>query len=124
MADYRQHRGVYELEAEGSAYLLVHELEITEQSDLSESRACIRGWLGRREAPEASSGKFHDDRRHLACRSPSAGGGTYFTSPFALPVLRLSHEARVTAVRMKRGALIFMHSSMYEETMVTLGDAP
>lgn len=54
LAEYRQHQGIYELEAEGSAYILVNELEITEQSDLAESRAYIRGWLGRDEAPDTS----------------------------------------------------------------------
>lgn len=54
MAQYRTHRGVMELEAEGSAYLLGNELEVVDADSLSESRAYIRGWLSHREAPETS----------------------------------------------------------------------
>lgn len=54
MADYRTHRGVMELEAEGSAYLLGNELEVVDQDALSESRAYIQGWLRGDEAPDTS----------------------------------------------------------------------
>jgi hypothetical protein len=54
MNEYRQHRGLYELEAEASAYILMNELGIAEADDLAESRTYIRHWIGEREVPEAN----------------------------------------------------------------------
>ena len=52
--EYLQHRGLHELEAEGSAYILMNELGIAEPDELAESRTYIRHWIGDREVPEAN----------------------------------------------------------------------
>lgn len=45
LQEYRQHKGVREFQAEGSAYLVLNELDATDQMDAAESRAYIQGWL-------------------------------------------------------------------------------
>ncbi len=49
--EYSQHRGLMEFQAEAAAYLLAHELELTDW-DASESRAYVRNWLGDNEVGE------------------------------------------------------------------------
>lgn len=44
-AEYVKHRGMFEFEAEASAYLVINELQLTEQADMSESRAYLQSWL-------------------------------------------------------------------------------
>lgn len=44
VGDYQSHRGIKEFQAEAVAYLLAHELDLTDW-DASESRAYVRGWL-------------------------------------------------------------------------------
>lgn len=44
LAEYKQHRGIREFQAEAVAYLLAHEVELTDW-DAAESRAYIQGWL-------------------------------------------------------------------------------
>ena len=44
IAEYSGHRGIKEFQAEAVAYLLAHELDLTDW-DASESRAYVRGWL-------------------------------------------------------------------------------
>jgi len=44
IAEYSSHRGIKEFQAEAVAYLLAHELDLTDW-DASESRAYVRGWL-------------------------------------------------------------------------------
>lgn len=43
-AEYKTHRGIMEFQAEAVAYLLAHEVELTDWN-ASESRAYIQGWL-------------------------------------------------------------------------------
>jgi len=43
--EYASHRGIMEFQAEAVAYIVSHELELTDW-DASESRAYVRGWLG------------------------------------------------------------------------------
>lgn len=52
--EYRSHRGLKEFEAEGSAYLAMHELDLGDHMDPAESRAYIRGWLGSRTPSDQS----------------------------------------------------------------------
>lgn len=47
-------RGIRELEAEGTAYLTMTELGLTEFFNPSESRAYIQGWIGGDEVPDRS----------------------------------------------------------------------
>ncbi|HNJ78241.1 MAG TPA: hypothetical protein PKX56_02715 [Marmoricola sp.] len=49
--EYQQHRGLMEFQAEATAYLLAHELDLTDW-DASESRAYVRNWLGENEVSE------------------------------------------------------------------------
>jgi antirestriction protein ArdC len=52
--DYQQHRGVYEFEAEGSAYLVCNEIGQQTDAQATESRGYIQGWLrGDRPADES-----------------------------------------------------------------------
>ena len=51
---YEQHRGLYEFEAESTAYLGMHELELDEYMNPAESRSYIHSWL-RGETPPDSS---------------------------------------------------------------------
>lgn len=53
-SDYRQHRGIREFEAEGSAFLVMNELADPEQWDRAESRAYIQNWLNGERPPEQS----------------------------------------------------------------------
>lgn len=45
LGEYGQHRGVMEFQAEASAYLVGHELELMDEESASSSRAYIRHWL-------------------------------------------------------------------------------
>lgn len=54
LVEYRTHRGLFEFEAEGSAYLLMNELGSTDQFDAAESRHYIQEWLRGEEPPESS----------------------------------------------------------------------
>lgn len=47
-------RGLREFEAEGTAYLSLTELGLSEMFDAAESQAYIAGWLGRQEVPDRS----------------------------------------------------------------------
>jgi hypothetical protein len=49
--DYRSHRGLMEFGAEGTAYLVLNELEAHDQMDAAESRLYIQQWL-KDERPE------------------------------------------------------------------------
>lgn len=44
VAEYKSHRGLFEFEAEAVAYLMAHEVELTDWN-ASESRAYIQSWL-------------------------------------------------------------------------------
>ena len=52
--DYVKHRGLAEFEAEGTAYLVMNELELGEAWDASESRAYVQNWL-RGDRPDDKS---------------------------------------------------------------------
>lgn len=45
-AEYEQHRGVQEFQAEAVAYICLNELEALDSFDASESRGYIQSWLG------------------------------------------------------------------------------
>lgn len=51
IAEYSTHRGIKEFQAEAVAYLLAHELDLTDW-DASESRAYVRQWLDGGEVSE------------------------------------------------------------------------
>lgn len=51
---YQQHRGLWEFEAEGTAYLGIHELGLDDQMNPAESRAYIQNWLGKDTPPDSS----------------------------------------------------------------------
>lgn len=53
-AEYQQHRGHFEFEAEGSAYLVMNELDVLTESEAVESRGYIQGWMRGAEAKESS----------------------------------------------------------------------
>lgn len=56
MAEYTKHRGRFEFEAEGAAYLILNELGALEKFNAAESRAYIQGWLSREaEKPDEKS---------------------------------------------------------------------
>ena len=48
--EYLQHRGLFEFEAEGTAYLVMNEIGAHDQFDAGDSRAYIQEWL-RNERP-------------------------------------------------------------------------
>lgn len=52
--EYEQHRGIKEFEAEGSAYLVLNELNQLPEEQASVSRAYIRTWLQGEKPPEKS----------------------------------------------------------------------
>lgn len=54
LQEYRTHRGIYEFEAEGSAYLIMNELGATDQFDADESRHYIQSWLKGQRPDEKS----------------------------------------------------------------------
>lgn len=54
LQEYRTHRGLYEFEAEGSAYLIMNELGATDQFDADESRHYIQSWLQGQKPDEKS----------------------------------------------------------------------
>jgi antirestriction protein ArdC len=54
LQEYRVHRGLYEFEAEGSAYLIMNELGATDQFDAAESRHYIQTWLKDQQPDEKS----------------------------------------------------------------------
>lgn len=51
---YAEHRGLFEFEAESTAYLGLHEIGEDAHMDASESRAYIQNWLGGETPPESS----------------------------------------------------------------------
>jgi hypothetical protein len=53
-SDYENHRGLYEFEAEGTAHLVMKELEQLDDDTASESRAYIQQWLGRERPPDSA----------------------------------------------------------------------
>ena len=54
LAQYALHRGLFEFEAEGTAYLAVHELGEVDKMNDSESRAYIQGWLKGQRPPDSA----------------------------------------------------------------------
>lgn len=73
--EYLQHRGLFEFEAESTAYLGLHEIGEDAHMDASESRAYIQNWLGGETPPDSSirkvfklvdlirrAGYVHDDQ--------------------------------------------------------------
>lgn len=44
-SEYMQHRGLFEFQAEATAYLVMNELDLLEFMNASESRAYVQGWL-------------------------------------------------------------------------------
>lgn len=54
LQEYAGHRGLYEFEAEGSAYLIMNELGATDQFDAAESRHYIQTWLKDQQPDEKS----------------------------------------------------------------------
>lgn len=54
LQEYGAHRGLYEFEAEGSAYLIMNELGATDQFDADESRHYIQHWLQGEQPDEKS----------------------------------------------------------------------
>ena len=54
LTEYQTHRGLFEFEAEGAAYLLMNELDSTDQFNAAESRQYIQTWLQGEEPPESS----------------------------------------------------------------------
>lgn len=54
MAEYQGHRGLYEFQAEATAYLVLNDLGALEQFDPAESRAYIQTWLRGEEPPESA----------------------------------------------------------------------
>lgn len=49
---YKQHRGLFEFQAEGVAYIAGHDLELTEHFDAAESRRYVQSWLSGQEPSE------------------------------------------------------------------------
>lgn len=56
IGEYRAHRGMKEFEAEGTAYLVLNELGVTDKFNAAESRSYIQTWL-RDEKPDEKSVK-------------------------------------------------------------------
>jgi hypothetical protein len=54
LGEYALHRGLFEFEAEGTAYLALHELGEDDKMDASESRAYIQTWLRGENPPDSS----------------------------------------------------------------------
>ena len=54
IGDYQTHRGIFEFEAEATAYLGMHELELDHLMDPAESRAYIQGHLQGETPPDSS----------------------------------------------------------------------
>lgn len=54
LEEYEQHRGLWEFEAEGTAYLGMHELGLDNEMNPAESRAYIQDWLSGETPPETS----------------------------------------------------------------------
>lgn len=54
IAEYEQHRGVMEFEAEATAFLTLKELSATDQFNESESRAYVQNWMKGERPPEPS----------------------------------------------------------------------
>ncbi|CAH0155706.1 hypothetical protein SRABI26_00824 [Arthrobacter sp. Bi26] len=45
LAEYGNHRGIFQFEAEGSAYLIMNKSGATDQFDADESRHYVQSWL-------------------------------------------------------------------------------
>lgn len=54
LALYQSHRGTFELEAEGSAYLTMNELEVLTEDVATVSRGYLQGWLRGKKPSEQS----------------------------------------------------------------------
>ena len=54
IAEYEQHRGMYEFEAEGTSHLVLNELGQLPEEQASVSRAYIQSWLKGEKPPEKS----------------------------------------------------------------------
>jgi antirestriction protein ArdC len=54
IGEYATHRGVKEFEAEGTAYLVMNELELLDEETATRSRGYIRHWLHEERPPEPS----------------------------------------------------------------------
>jgi antirestriction protein ArdC len=52
VAEYRQHRGLFEFQAESTAYLTGHELDLLDEGSASESRNYIQTWLQGERPPD------------------------------------------------------------------------
>ena len=52
--EYVLHRGLMEFEAEGTAYLVMNELNLLDDETASHSRGYIHHWLQEEQPPEAS----------------------------------------------------------------------
>ena len=77
LAEYQEHRGIFEFEAEGAAYLVLHELGMDEHMNPAESRSYIQQWLQGEKPDETSIRKvFTTTNRILeAGREPEGGEG-------------------------------------------------
>ncbi len=58
LGEYATHRGVMEFEAEGSAFLVMNELEAMDEQMASESRGYCQGWMRDQQPPESSIRKI------------------------------------------------------------------
>lgn len=54
LTQYEQHRGLWEFEAEGTAYIGMHEIGMDAEMNVEESRAYIRHWLRGDTPPDSS----------------------------------------------------------------------
>jgi hypothetical protein len=54
MKEYLHHRGLYEFEAEATAYIVGHELDVTTEQQAAESRGYCQNWLVNQRPPETS----------------------------------------------------------------------
>lgn len=54
LAEYEQHRGVFEFEAEGTAHLVLNEIGQLDSDVASVSRAYLQGWMGQQKPTEKS----------------------------------------------------------------------
>jgi hypothetical protein len=52
LAEYQQHRGIYEFQAEVTAYLTMNELERLDEATATSSRGYIQDWLRHERPPD------------------------------------------------------------------------
>ncbi|GAA1053930.1 hypothetical protein GCM10009570_25190 [Dietzia natronolimnaea] len=74
-AEYLEHRGISEFQAEATAYIVMNELDMRDQFDPAESRAYIRSWLQDEEpSPKAIGQVFQASEEIIrAGREPEGG---------------------------------------------------